>query len=56
MVEKMAELEGFKFVECLTGMLLYDAGFHSYFVNLGFKFIGNTALALVAEGYTVPLG
>ncbi|KAI0085419.1 hypothetical protein BDY19DRAFT_996767 [Irpex rosettiformis] len=40
MVEAMAAHEGFKFVECLTG----------------FKFIGNTALNLVDEGYEVPFG
>ncbi|KAJ7582492.1 hypothetical protein C8J56DRAFT_791746 [Mycena floridula] len=40
MVEKMAEVEGFKFVECLTG----------------FKFIGNTSLSLVQDGYEVPFG
>ncbi|KAI0811038.1 hypothetical protein BC629DRAFT_1589775 [Irpex lacteus] len=40
MVEAMAAHEGFKFVECLTG----------------FKFIGNTALNLVSEGYEVPFG
>ncbi|EIN07648.1 hypothetical protein PUNSTDRAFT_88245 [Punctularia strigosozonata HHB-11173 SS5] len=40
MVEAIAHAEGFKFVECLTG----------------FKFIGNTALNLVAEGYEVPFG
>ncbi|KAJ7716660.1 hypothetical protein DFH07DRAFT_862010 [Mycena maculata] len=40
MVEAMAEREGFKFVECLTG----------------FKFIGNTALRLVDEGFEVPFG
>ncbi|THH31766.1 hypothetical protein EUX98_g2427 [Antrodiella citrinella] len=40
MLEAMAEVEGFKFVECLTG----------------FKFIGNTALTLVHEGYEVPFG
>ncbi|KZV59647.1 hypothetical protein PENSPDRAFT_678913 [Peniophora sp. CONT] len=40
MVEAIAEHEGFKFVECLTG----------------FKFIGNTALDLTREGYTVPFG
>nr|GAT58011.1 predicted protein [Mycena chlorophos] len=40
MIEAMAEKEGFKFVECLTG----------------FKFIGNTALTLVNEGYEVPFG
>ncbi|CAA7270161.1 unnamed protein product [Cyclocybe aegerita] len=40
MIEAMAETEGFKFVECLTG----------------FKFIGNTALQLVEKGYEVPFG
>ncbi|KAI0075472.1 hypothetical protein K474DRAFT_1624431 [Panus rudis PR-1116 ss-1] len=40
MVESMAAAEGFKFVECLTG----------------FKFIGNTALDLVRQGYEVPFG
>ncbi|KAF7295173.1 hypothetical protein MIND_01056100 [Mycena indigotica] len=40
MLEKMAQIEGFKFVECLTG----------------FKFIGNTALNLVDQGYEVPMG
>ncbi|KII88880.1 hypothetical protein PLICRDRAFT_159795 [Plicaturopsis crispa FD-325 SS-3] len=40
MIEAMADAEGFKFVECLTG----------------FKFIGNTALSLVAQGYEVPFG
>ncbi|KAI0061669.1 hypothetical protein BV25DRAFT_1907908 [Artomyces pyxidatus] len=40
MIEAMAEVEGFKFVECLTG----------------FKFIGNTALTLANEGYEVPFG
>lgn len=40
MLEAMAKVEGFKFVECLTG----------------FKYIGNTALDLVKEGYEVPFG
>ncbi|KAJ7684780.1 hypothetical protein DFH06DRAFT_1355663 [Mycena polygramma] len=40
MIEAMSEKEGFKFVECLTG----------------FKFIGNTALNLVEQGYEVPFG
>jgi len=38
MIESMALKEGFKFVECLTG----------------FKYIGNTVLQLVDEGYEVP--
>ncbi|KAJ3562292.1 hypothetical protein NP233_g9666 [Leucocoprinus birnbaumii] len=40
MIEAMAQVEGFKFVECLTG----------------FKYIGNTALDLVRQGYEVPFG
>ncbi|KAG2075916.1 hypothetical protein BDR04DRAFT_1133082 [Suillus decipiens] len=40
MIEAMAQIEGFHFVDCLTG----------------FKFIGNTALNLVQAGYEVPFG
>ncbi|ESK96831.1 phosphoglucomutase 1 [Moniliophthora roreri MCA 2997] len=40
MIEAIAEREGFKFVECLTG----------------FKYIGNMALDLVKQGYHVPFG
>ncbi|EKM82875.1 hypothetical protein AGABI1DRAFT_68903 [Agaricus bisporus var. burnettii JB137-S8] len=40
MIEAMAKVEGFKFVQCLTG----------------FKYIGNTALDLVEAGYQVPFG
>jgi len=40
MIEAMAQIEGFRFTDCLTG----------------FKFIGNTALDLVKEGYDVPFG
>ncbi|KAH9901639.1 phosphoglucomutase first 3 domain-containing protein [Cubamyces lactineus] len=40
MIEAMAHSEGFRFAECLTG----------------FKYIGNTALSLVQEGYEVPFG
>ncbi|PCH38295.1 phosphoglucomutase 1 [Wolfiporia cocos MD-104 SS10] len=40
MIEAMANTEGFKFVECLTG----------------FKFIGNSALKLQEEGYEVLFG
>ncbi|KAL4065441.1 hypothetical protein J3A83DRAFT_4135095 [Scleroderma citrinum] len=40
MIEAMARVEGFKFVDCLTG----------------FKFIGNTALDLAKEGYEVLFG
>ncbi|KAF5391768.1 hypothetical protein D9757_001672 [Collybiopsis confluens] len=48
MIEAIAEKEGFKFVECLTGEPLpYD---------ICFKYIGNTALDLSAEGFDVPFG
>ncbi|KAG2115516.1 hypothetical protein DEU56DRAFT_932718 [Suillus clintonianus] len=40
MIEAMAQIEGFRFVDCLTG----------------FKFIGNTALDLVKAGYEVQFG
>ncbi|KAF9452814.1 phosphoglucomutase 1 [Macrolepiota fuliginosa MF-IS2] len=40
MIEAMAEVEGFKFAQCLTG----------------FKYIGNTGLDLVKAGYEVPFG
>ncbi|CAL1703944.1 unnamed protein product [Somion occarium] len=40
MLEAIAAAEGFRFVECLTG----------------FKFIGNTALDLVHQGFEVPFG
>ncbi|KAH9483817.1 putative phosphoribomutase [Psilocybe cubensis] len=40
MIQSMADVEGFKFEECLTG----------------FKFIGNTALRLVDQGFDVPFG
>jgi len=40
MIEAMAQVEGFRFVQCLTG----------------FKYIGNACLKLVEEGYEVPFG
>ncbi|KIM87657.1 hypothetical protein PILCRDRAFT_773278 [Piloderma croceum F 1598] len=40
MIEAMAQYEGFKFVDCLTG----------------FKYIGNTALDLVRDGFEAPFG
>ncbi|KAG6811867.1 hypothetical protein H0H92_005443 [Tricholoma furcatifolium] len=40
MLEAVAKVEGFRFVECLTG----------------FKYIGNTALDLVKQGFDVPFG
>ncbi|EPQ58748.1 hypothetical protein GLOTRDRAFT_104172 [Gloeophyllum trabeum ATCC 11539] len=40
MIAAMAKAEGFRFLECLTG----------------FKYIGNTALVAVSEGFEVPFG
>jgi len=40
MIEQMAQEEGFRFEECLTG----------------FKYIGNTAQRLESEGFEVPFG
>ncbi|TFK72594.1 hypothetical protein BDN72DRAFT_957272 [Pluteus cervinus] len=40
MIAAMARLEGFRFEECLTG----------------FKYIGNTAIKLENEGFSVPFG
>ncbi|GJJ12432.1 hypothetical protein Clacol_006674 [Clathrus columnatus] len=40
MLKAIADQEGFKFVDCLTG----------------FKYIGNTVLDLVKQGYEVPFG
>ncbi|PVG04091.1 Phosphoglucomutase, first 3 domain-containing protein [Serendipita vermifera] len=40
MIESMGKVEGFKFVECLTG----------------FKYIGNVALQLVEQNFIVPFG
>ncbi|KAF8326350.1 uncharacterized protein EI90DRAFT_3229921 [Cantharellus anzutake] len=44
MLEAMARIEGFKFAESLTG------------ATTGFKYIGNTALALEKQGYDVQFG
>jgi phosphomannomutase len=57
MIEAIAAAEGFKFVECLTGSC--PSVLLSLLVNcqhLGFKYIGNTALALVEQGFEVPFG
>lgn len=54
MLAQMAEVEGFKFSECLTGMNLYLLSlYHPIFVNIGFKFIGNTAFQLSKKGFNV---
>lgn len=36
--------------------VFFHEAFETIFVVLGFKFIGNTALDLVKEGYEVPFG
>lgn len=58
MVGAMAAVEGFKFTECLTGSCRSAQRQLKYvdFRHPGFKFIGNTALALVEQGYEVPFG
>lgn len=58
MVEAMAETEGFRFAECLTG--IHEQWPHRNCTMkrypAGFKFIGNTALNLTGQGYEVPFG
>ena len=57
MLGAMAKAEGFRFVECLTGMLCMKfLNNNSLLCSQGFKFIGNTALDLVKEGFEVPFG
>ena len=60
MLEAMADAEGFTFVECLTGEFWsktnIDCSCSRSPHEIGFKFIGNTALNLVKEGYEVPFG
>lgn len=57
MLGAMAKAEGFRFVECLTGMLcIWFMYSYSSLCSQGFKFIGNTALDLVKEGFEVPFG
>lgn len=57
MLGAMAKAEGFRFVECLTGMLsIWFTYSYSLLFSQGFKFIGNTALDLVKEGFEVPFG
>lgn len=54
MVKQMARQEGFTFVECPTGagFLIYPPS-GSLHVAQGFKYIGNAALDLVAQGFEV---
>jgi phosphomannomutase len=55
MIETIAEVEGFKFKECLTGEFCSLSLFKPL-TFLGFKYIGNTALDLVTQGFEVPFG
>jgi len=58
MVEAIAAAEGFKFAECLTGRSAVYTSFPTFskLLIVGFKYIGNTAMGLVAQGYEVPFG
>lgn len=59
MVEAMAAVEGFNFVECLTGSSTFVPNIYNGIASkesTGFKFIGNTTLNLVSDGYEVPFG
>lgn len=56
MVEAMAKVEGFRFVESLTGMSNIIVELSHAHSSQGFKYIGNTALNLMREGYRVPFG
>lgn len=57
MIEAMAATEGFKFAECLTGSYSSTLS-HLWLINqcAGFKYIGNSALSLVEQGFEVPFG
>jgi len=68
MISTMAQYEGFKFVECLTGESCTawqsNKPFEpriipsppNHYSHAGFKYIGNTALDLVRDGFEVPFG
>ncbi|KAH9946369.1 phosphoglucomutase 1 [Epithele typhae] len=57
MIEAMAHAEGFKFAECLTGVVPSPrVRTVPSSQSTGFKYIGNTGLTLEQEGYTVPFG
>ena len=54
MVQQIARQEGFTFVECLTGNgSPLISPFEYRHEMQGFKYIGNTALGLVAQGFEV---
>jgi len=57
MIEAMSVAEGFVFRDCLTGEFYrWKRAILITYIFLGFKYIGNTALDLVAEGFEVPFG
>ena len=57
MIEVMSVVEGFVFRDCLTGKFYHLWKLSKQYLDLlGFKYIGNTALDLVAEGFEVPFG
>jgi phosphoglucomutase len=56
MIEQMAQVEGFKFEECLTGLFSRQSVLTRCGMQIGFKFIGNTALRLTSEKYEVNFG
>lgn len=55
-LEAMAETEGFRFVETLTGKSQRHQKRTQLESYIGFKFIGNKAKDLEGEGYSVPFG
>lgn len=56
MIGTIAASEGFKFMECLTGLCIVFFTLVLCKLSKGFKFIGNTALDLAKDGFEVPFG
>jgi phosphoglucomutase len=56
MIEYIGKVEGFKFVECLTGLCWPLCRAQSSDADLGFKYIGNVGLQLVEQNFVVPFG
>lgn len=56
LIGAMAAKEGFKFVESLTGQYLFTLVALVIKYRIGFKYIGNAARVLEAEGYNVLFG
>lgn len=55
-IEVMSVVEGFVFRDCLTGRFYRQEAINPAWIFLGFKYIGNAALDLAAEGFEVPFG